>query len=108
MNADDGVRQKILVTGGSGTLGFNILKRLAADEQYQVVAPLGNTQSGAVQTLSDTVQFIQHDLSDGIHTAQIFETEEDPLETLDPFGASKTASDLMLQSFAAESASLPH
>lgn len=89
MNADGGGRQKILVTGGSGTLGFNILKRVAADERYQVVAPLRNMQSGAVQTLSDKVQFIQHDLSDAIHTAQIFETEE-----------------LMLQSSSAESASL--
>jgi UDP-glucose 4-epimerase len=167
LNADGGVRQKILVTGGSGTLGFNILKRLADDERYQVVAPLRNLQSGAVQTLSDKVQFIQHDLSDAIHTAQIFErvnptvivhcaasglrppraswfelmqfnvvstmrlfqmncrldhdshfiyvstglayreqtrplTEEDPLETLHPYGASKAASDLMLQAASAE------
>ena len=161
------VPQRILLTGGNGTLGYNILKQLANDERYQVVAPLRNIQSPVVQILSGKVQFIQHDLSDAIHTAQIFErvsptvvvhcaasglrpprgswfelmqfnvvstmrlfqmncrldheshfiylstglayreqgrplTEEDPLETLHPYGASKAASDLMLQAAAAE------
>jgi nucleoside-diphosphate-sugar epimerase len=156
-----------LLTGGNGTLGYNILKRFANDEQYQVVAPVRNIQSPAVQSLSDKIQFIEHDLSDVVHTAQIFErvnptvivhcaasglrpprgswfelmqfnvvstmrlfqmncrldhqsrfiyvstglvyreqerplTEEDPIETLHPYGASKAASDLMLQAASTE------
>ena len=166
-NAHHADRQKILITGGSGTLGYNILKRLANDERYHVVAPVRNINSDAVRTLSGKVQFIEHDLSDAIHTAQIFErvspavivhcaasglrpprgswfdlmqfnvvstmrlfqmncrldhpshfiylstglvyreqgrplTEEDPIETLHPYGASKAASDLMLQAASAE------
>ena len=161
------VRQRILLTGGSGTLGYNILKQLASDGRYQVVAPLRDVRSSAIQTLSDKIQFIQHDLSDAIHTAQIFErvnpsiivhcaasglrppraswfelmqfnvvstmrlfqmncrldqnshfiyvstglayreqgrplSEEDPIETLHPYGASKAATDLMLQAASAE------
>jgi UDP-glucose 4-epimerase len=160
-------RQQVLVTGGSGTLGYNLLRLLADDERYQVVAPVRDTQSAAVRALADKVQFIEHDLSDAIHTAQIFErvnpaivvhcaasglrpprsswfdlmqfnvvstmrlfqmncrldqashfiyvstglvyreqarpiTEDDPIETLHPYGASKAASDAMLQAAAAE------
>jgi UDP-glucose 4-epimerase len=167
LEMNDTFRHKVLITGGSGTLGYNILKLLADDERYQVVAPLRNLQSEMVQALSGKVQFIQHDLSDDIHTAQIFErvnptvivhcaasgmrpprgswfelmkfnvvstmrlfqmncrldheshfiylstglayreqgrplAEEDPLETLHPYGASKAASDLMLQAASAE------
>lgn len=166
-NAYHADRQKILITGGSGILGYNILKLLANDERYHVVAPVRNINSDAVRTLSGKVQFIEHDLSDAIHTAQIFErvspavivhcaasglrpprgswfdlmqfnvvstmrlfqmncrldhpsrfiylstglvyreqgrplTEEDPIETLHPYGASKAASDLMLQAASTE------
>jgi nucleoside-diphosphate-sugar epimerase len=167
LNTIPAVRKNVLVTGGNGTLGYNILKQLAGDERYQVVAPVRNINSAALQALSGTVQFIEHDLSDAIHTAQIFErvnptvivhcaasglrppraswfdlmqfnvvstmrlfqmncrldheshfiyvstglvyreqerplTEDDPIETLHPYGASKAAADLMLQAAAAE------
>jgi nucleoside-diphosphate-sugar epimerase len=160
-------RQKILITGGSGTLGYNILRQLADEERFKVSALLRNIHSPAIQNLSSKVQFIQHDLSDSMHTAQIFERvnpdvivhcaasglrppraswfdlmqfnvvstmrlfqmncrldhpsrfiylstglvyreqsrpliEDDPLETLHPYGASKAASDLMLQAAAVE------
>lgn len=167
MRVENKLRKRILITGGSGTLGCNILRRLADDDRYLVVAPIRNIQHAYIRDLSDRVQFIEHDLSDAIHTAQIFEradpsivvhcaasglrppkgtwfelmqfnvistmrlfqmncrldhesrfiyvstglvyreqekplTEEDPIETLHPYGASKAASDLMLQAAAAE------
>jgi UDP-glucose 4-epimerase len=167
LNTDTGARQKIFLTGGSGTLGYNILKLLANDKRYQVVASVRNIQSAVVTAFTGKVQFIEHDLSDPIHTAQIFErvnptlivhcaasglrppkgswfelmqfnvvstmrlfqmncrldhqshfiyvstglvyreqgrplTEEDPIETLHPYGASKAASDLMLQAASTE------
>jgi nucleoside-diphosphate-sugar epimerase len=160
-------RKRILITGGSGTLGHNVLKRLADDERYQVVAPVRNIRSPVVASFSGRIKFIEHDLSDLVHTAQIFErvnpevivhcaasglrpprgswfdlmqfnvvstmrlfqmncrldypshfiyvstglvyreqerpiTEDDPVETQHPYGASKAASDLMLQAAAAE------
>lgn len=160
-------KKKILVTGGSGTLGYNILKRLSSDERYQVIAPVRNIKGDVVTELGSRVQFIEHELSDAIHTAQIFERanpavivhcaasglrppkgswfdlmhfnvestmrlfqmncrfdhsshfiyistglvyreqgrplrETDPIETLHPYGASKAASDAMLQAAAAE------
>lgn len=160
-------RKRILVTGGNGTLGYNILRRLSVETRYQVVAPVRDLQSRSVQDLEDNIQFIEHDLNDAIHTAQIFErvcpdvivhcaasglrppkgtwfelmqfnvvstmrlfqmncrldhqahfiyvstglvyreqgrplTEEDPMETLHPYGASKAASDALLQAAAAE------
>ena len=162
-----GIRQKVLITGGSGTLGYNLLRSLASDHRYEVVAPVRNIKSPSIMALADKVQFIEHDLSDSIHTAQIFErvnptiivhcaasglrppraswfdlmqfnvvstmrlfqmncrldnpshfiyvstglvyreqtrpvTEDDPIETLHPYGASKAASDSMLQAAAAE------
>jgi nucleoside-diphosphate-sugar epimerase len=167
MDTDKGSRQKILVTGGTGTLGYNILLRLAHDERYQVIAPVRNIKAIADPSLTDRIQFIENDLSDAIHTAQILErvkpavivhcaarglrppkgfwfdlmqfnvlstmqlfqmncrldnqshfinistglvyreqerplTEEDPIETLHPYGASKGATDTMLQAAAAE------
>ena len=167
VDTDKRVRQKILITGGTGTLGYNILKQLARDERYHVVALVRDIKSNAVQTLAHEVQFLENDLSDVIHTAQIFErvnpavivhcaatgmrppkgswfdlmqfnvvstmhlfwmncrldhpshfinistglvyreqeralTEEDPIETLHPYGASKGAADAMLQAASAE------
>lgn len=160
-------RRKVLLTGGSGTLGYNILKRLASDCRFQIVAPLRNMGWRGVHQFVGRVKFIEHDLADAVHTAQIVErvnpeiiihcaasglrppraswfelmqfnvvstmqlfqmncrldkpshfiylstglayreqqrplNEDDPLETLHPYGASKAASDLMLQAAAAE------
>lgn len=159
--------KRILLTGASGTLGYNILRRLANDPRYSVAAPVRDINSTVIQAFADKVQFIEHDLSDAIHTAQIFErlnpdiivhcaasglrppkgswfdlmqfnvvstmrlfqmncrlekpshfiyvstglvyreqgrplAEEDAIETLHPYGASKAASDLMLQAASAE------
>ena len=156
-----------MITGGSGVLGFNVLRRLAHDDRYHVVAPIRHIKSAGVQALQGKVQFIEHDLNDAFHTAQIFErinptvivhcaasglrlpraswfdlmqfnvvstmrlfqmncrldheshfiyvstglvyreqprrlTEEDPIETIHPYGASKAATDLMLQAASAE------
>lgn len=158
---------RVLLTGGNGTLGCNILRRLASEPRYHVVAPVRNLDSSAVHNLKDKINFIEHDLNDAIHTAQIFErvnphvivhcaasglrpprsswfelmqfnvvstmrlfqmncrlahdthfiyvstglvyreqkrplTEEDPIETLHPYGASKAASDALLEAAAAE------
>ncbi len=65
-------RKRILVTGGSGTLGFNVLRRLAATGSYDIVAPL-RTRHAKLDSLMADVQFVDHELSDAIHTAQIFE-----------------------------------
>lgn len=159
--------RRILVTGGSGTLGYNIISRLVAEPRYRVIAPVRNLDSPVVHAFHDRVQFIEHELADAIHTAQIFEranpdvivhcaasglrppraswfdlmhfnvestmrlfqmncrfdhhsrfiyistglvyreqgrplTEDDPIETLHPYGASKAAGDAMLQAAAAE------
>ncbi|WP_420240108.1 NAD-dependent epimerase/dehydratase family protein (plasmid) [Telmatobacter bradus] len=165
--SEDKEHKKILLTGGSGTLGYNILRRLADDPRYSVAAPVRDIHSSVVQKFAGQVQFIEHDLSDAIHTAQIFErlnpdiivhcaasglrpprgswfdlmqfnvvstmrlfqmncrldkyshfiyvstglvyreqarplAEEDAIETLHPYGASKAATDLMLQAASAE------
>ncbi|WP_157178306.1 NAD-dependent epimerase/dehydratase family protein [Terriglobus roseus] len=159
-------KQRILVTGASGTLGLNILRQLVATNSYKVIAPV-RSKSAELATFGEDVQFIDHELSDAIHTAQIFERanpdvivhaaasglrppkgswfdlmhfnvestmrlfqmncrfdhhsrfiyistglvyreqgrpllETDPIETLHPYGASKAASDSMLQAAAAE------
>jgi len=65
--------KKILLTGGSGTLGYNILRQLANDPRYCVAAPMRDIHSPVVQKFAGQIQFIEHDLSDAIHTAQIFE-----------------------------------
>ena len=160
-------RERVLVTGGSGTLGYNIISRLIDDQRYDVIAPVRSMDSAVVAEYCDRVKFIEHELSDPIHTAQIFERanpdvivhcaasglrppraswfdlmhfnvestmrlfqmncrfdhhsrfiyistglvyreqgrplrEDDPIETLHPYGASKAASDSMLQAAAAE------
>ncbi len=160
-------RRKVLLTGASGTLGFNILSKLAADGRFLVVAPLRNLGWSGIRQFADRVKFMELDLSDTVHTAQIFERaspeivvhcaasglrppraswfdlmefnvvstmrlfqmncrldkpshfiylstglayreqtrplrEDDPLESLHPYGASKAAADLMLQAAAAE------
>lgn len=160
-------RKTVLLTGGNGLLGCNILKLLADDERYRVVAPVRNILSPSIQPLADRIHFLQHDLGDPVQTAHMFQrikpqvivhcaasglrpanqasddpatfnitcardlfqmncrlehpshfiyistglayrsqgrplTEEDPLGTLNPYGASKASADLMLQTMAAE------
>lgn len=157
----------MLLTGATGTLGYNILKRLAFDERFDVVAPVRDLDSPVVSSLSHRVQFLANDLSDHasterivaqvtpsvtlhcaarglrppkgtwfdlmefnvVSTMRLFQmncllpqpshfiyvstglvyreqnrplSEEDPLETLHPYGASKGAADVMLQAAAAE------
>ncbi|HEX3968649.1 MAG TPA: NAD(P)-dependent oxidoreductase [Edaphobacter sp.] len=65
-------RRRILVTGGTGTLGYNILSQLAAVADYAVIAPVRNMHRVG-EELRGKVQFIEHELGDPIHTAQIFE-----------------------------------
>jgi UDP-glucose 4-epimerase len=160
-------KKRILVTGGNGTLGYNIIAKLVGDGRYQVVAPIRDLKTRVVVEFGGRAQFIEHELSDAIHTAQIFERvnpdvivhcaasglrpprgswfdlmhfnvestmrlfqmncrfdhqsqfiyistglvyreqgrplrEDDPIETLHPYGASKAAGDAMLQAAAAE------
>ncbi len=64
--------KRILVTGGSGTLGWNILQQLAQDERYAVVAPVRRVHE-TMHGMGTNIQFIEHELSDTVHTAQIFE-----------------------------------
>jgi UDP-glucose 4-epimerase len=158
--------RRVLLTGASGTLGFNILQQLALRPGIHITAPV-RTISPALRAFSDRAEFIEHELSDSTHTAQIFErarpdvilhcaasglrppkgtwfdlmrfnvestmrlfqmncrfnhhshfiyistglvyrpqgrplVETDPIETLHPYGASKAATDSMLQAAAAE------
>jgi nucleoside-diphosphate-sugar epimerase len=65
-------RRRILVTGGTGTLGYNILAQLAGVPDYTVIAPVRNMHRVGDE-LKGRVQFIEHELGDAIHTAQIFE-----------------------------------
>ena len=64
--------KRILVTGGSGTLGFNILKQLVAADRYEIIAPT-RTRHPVLAEFAGKVQFYDCELSDAIHTAQIFE-----------------------------------
>jgi UDP-glucose 4-epimerase len=65
-------RRRILVTGGTGTLGYNILSQLAGAADYTVIAPVRNMHRVGHE-LRGKIQFIEHELGDPIHTAQIFE-----------------------------------
>ena len=67
-------RRRILVTGGTGTLGYNILSQLAGVADYTVIAPIRNMHRVGDE-LRGKVQFIEHELGDPIHTAQIFERQ---------------------------------
>jgi UDP-glucose 4-epimerase len=158
--------RRVLLTGASGTLGYNILQQLITRPNIHITAPV-RTLTPAILRYSDKVELIEHELSDSTHTAQIFERvrpdvivhcaasglrppkgtwfdlmrfnvestmrlfqmncrfnhnshfiyistglvyrlqgrplmETDPVETLHPYGASKAATDSMLQAAAAE------
>jgi len=69
---NDAPRKRILVTGGSGTLGYNILRQLVATNLYKIIAPV-RRKHPLLEEFGDNVQFVDHELSDAIHTAQIFE-----------------------------------
>jgi nucleoside-diphosphate-sugar epimerase len=160
-------RAKIWVTGGNGTLGYNILFRLARTGRFHIHAPVRNLNTALIDALAGSVDFIRHDLNDFaateamlkstqpdaiIHcaasglrppkaswfelmafnvtlTLRLFQmscflasgprfiyissglvyrnqgrplAEDDPMDTLHPYGASKAASDSLLQAAAAE------
>ncbi|MBI4162373.1 MAG: NAD-dependent epimerase/dehydratase family protein [Candidatus Aenigmarchaeota archaeon] len=56
------VRQKVLVTGGAGFIGSNLVKRLVADG-YEVVV-LDNLSTGVYQRLPKQAKFVKGDIED--------------------------------------------
>ncbi len=64
--------KKILITGATGTLGYNILRLLADSSRYQILAPV-RRNTADLEPYADRVEFIHHDLADFAHTAQVFE-----------------------------------
>jgi nucleoside-diphosphate-sugar epimerase len=160
-------KAQIWVTGGNGTLGFNILFRLARAGRFRIHAPVRNLNTGLISALAGSVDFIRHDLNDFEETEAILKSiqpdiiihcaasglrppkatwfelmefnvtltlrlfqmscllasaprfiyissglvyraqgrplaEDDPMDTLHPYGASKAASDSLLRAAAAE------
>ena len=65
-------KKRILVTGGSGTLGWNVLQLIAQDVRHEVIAPVRRIHA-SMHALGSNIHFIEHELSDTVHTAQIFE-----------------------------------
>jgi UDP-glucose 4-epimerase len=55
--------RRLLVTGASGTLGFNVVSQLAIDEANKVFAPVRAIRP-FLQRLGSGVDFIVHDLQD--------------------------------------------
>jgi UDP-glucose 4-epimerase len=55
--------RRVLVTGASGTLGFNVVSQLALEEATKVFAPV-RTMRPFLQRLGSAVEFIVHDLQD--------------------------------------------
>jgi len=55
--------RRVLVTGASGTLGFNVVSQLALEEATKVFAPV-RTIRPFLQRLGSAVEFIVHDLQD--------------------------------------------
>jgi nucleoside-diphosphate-sugar epimerase len=157
--------QKVLLTGASGTLGFNVMRILAQETSHDLVAPvreirpdlrpfeprvrlpqLNLAHSGEAKRCIELLQpdVIVHCAASGVrpHTRSWFElinfnveatlrlfeaycassarhfiyistglvyreqgrplVESDPIENLHPYGASKAAADLLLQSAAVE------
>lgn len=66
------LKKKILLTGSTGTLGYNILKLLADSPDHQIIAPI-RSRNPKLAEFSDRVEFIDNELTDTAHTAQIFE-----------------------------------
>ena len=59
----DTPKRRILITGASGTLGFNIVRLLASDPDNQIVLPLRTLQPAAFHRYTN-VHMRQADLSD--------------------------------------------
>lgn len=157
--------QKVLLTGASGTLGFNVMRLLAQETSNDLVAPIREMRP-FLRSFERRVQFVQLDLAhmgeasrsiellkpdvivhcaaSGVRppkkswfeiisfnvetTLRLFEmycassarhfiyistglvykeqrrplVESDPIENLNPYGASKAAADLLLQAAAVE------
>lgn len=64
--------KRILLTGSTGTLGYNILRLLSTRPEFHVTAPIRGTHP-RLRDFPRSVHFIEHELSDAVHTAQIFE-----------------------------------
>jgi UDP-glucose 4-epimerase len=62
--------RKVLITGGSGTLGFNVISQLVLEGEYKVYAPV-RTIRPFLQRLGSTVEFIAHELQDEEATHQL-------------------------------------
>lgn len=157
--------RRILITGASGTLGYNVVRLLSSDSRYQLFLPLRTPRPDLFDP-NERLQVFECNLSDGRQTREIvarckpdvvvhcaasglrpprpawfemttfnvdatlrlFETccafeqlhfiyistglvyreqsrplsEVDPIETLHPYGASKSAADSLLRAAAAE------
>lgn len=65
-------KKRILITGSTGTLGYNILKLLAGSPHHQIIAPV-RSKSPKLSEFSGRVEFIDNELTDTAHTAQVFE-----------------------------------
>jgi UDP-glucose 4-epimerase len=64
--------RRVLITGASGTLGFNILQQMIKRPGLHITAPVRRV-SPLMQQFAPQVELIEHELSDSTHTAQIFE-----------------------------------
>jgi UDP-glucose 4-epimerase len=64
--------RKLLITGGSGTLGYNVISQLAREGTFKVFAPV-RTVRAFLQRLGPTVEFIPHDLQDEQATSRLLE-----------------------------------
>ena len=62
--------RKLLVTGASGTLGFNVVNQLVRMAAYKVFAPV-RTRRPFLQQLGPNVDFIDHDLQDAAATSRL-------------------------------------
>ncbi len=60
--AEDPAKQKVLVTGGAGFIGSNLVKRLVADG-YEVIV-LDNLSTGVYQRLPKQAKFVKGDIED--------------------------------------------
>ena len=62
---------RVLVTGATGTLGFNIARLLAAGSHYQAVLPVRSFPAPLV-ALGPRLELVEHDISDLKATRELF------------------------------------